>query len=255
MRPVLFTVPAVGLLVLAVFGLMPCMATCGEADDLVTQAVHACPRAVELLGNDAKPARLGVACGTTESKGSYGRASWGLPYTGSRARGSVNYAAEKRAGYWHLDAATLEVEGETIDLLACSLGAQRAQQPAALAQTNADAATAKFDGNVLRSTHPTISQAATCRGELTRERGSPFARVKVECEPPTGGALVLYDGSGSFTLDVRDPTRSDDDRIELDDAKTTDGDRTPGCRLSRSGAKGTLTIWDSSPAYELVIEL
>ena len=258
MRRLLFGLPAIVLLVLAVFALTPCIARCGDADDLVTEAVRACPRAVELLGDDAEPARLGMACGTTETEGAYGRASWSLPYSGSRARGSVSYAAEKRAGDWRLDEAILEVDGETIDLLACARGTRPPRPSATLAQTNADAASAKFDGKVLRSTHPTIPQAATCRGELVRERGSPFAHVKVTCDPGTAestGATVLYDGTGSFTLDVRDPTTRDDDRSEFDDAKTTDADRTPGCRLSSSGTKGTLTIWDSSPAYELVVEL
>jgi hypothetical protein len=261
MGRILFGVPAVGLLVLAMFALMPCIATCGDADDVVTEAVRGCPRAVELLGDDPRPARLGLACGTTETEGSYGRASWGLPYTGSRARGRVSYAAEKRASDWQLDAASLEVDGETIDLLACVRAAQvrrTAQQPA---QTNADATARTFHGKVLRSTHATLSQASTCRGVLERERGSAFARVKVECDPSAlggpgaGGAIVLYDGTGNFTLDVRDPTRPDDDRVELDDSKTSDADGTPGCRLSSSGARGTLTIWDSSPAYEIVVEL
>jgi len=258
MRRFLFGLPAVALLVLAVFALTPCIANCGDAAEAVTVAVRGCPRAVELLGSDAKPARLGMACGSTKIQGGHGRASWTLPYSGSRARGSVSYAAEKRGGEWRLEEATLEVDGETIDLVACSRRNSSPRGPATLAQTNADAASATFDGKVLRSTHPTIPVAATCRGELVRERGSPFASVKISCDPGTvesSGAVVLYEGTGSFTLDVRDPTRRDDDRSEYDDAKTTDVDRTPGCRLSGSGATGTLTIWDSSPAYEIVVEL
>jgi len=257
-RRLLIGIPPLVLLTLALFALTPCIATCGDADDLVTETVRACPRARALLGDDAKPARLGFACGTTESEGAYGRASWSLPYSGSRGRGTVSYAGEKRADMWRLDAATLEVDDETIDLLACV--AKPARPPAAtLAQTNADAATATFDGKVLRSTHPTIREGATCRGKLARERGSPFAKLAVDCDPGTAeaaGTTTLYDGTGSFTLDVRDPTRRDDDRSEYDDSKTTDADHTPGCRLSSAGPTGTLTIWDTSPAaYEIVVTL
>lgn len=261
MRRLLFGLPPLALLVLSLFALTPCMATCGEADELVTEAVRACPRARALLGDDAKPARMGLACGSTEIEGAYGRASWSLPYAGARGRGTVSYAAEKRADAWQLDAATLEVDGETIDLVACARPRPRTGAPprATLAQTNADAVTAKFEGKVLRATHPTLREGASCRGQLSRERGSPFARLSVECDPGTAesvGASVLYDGTGSFTLDVRDPARRDDDRSEYDDAKTTDADHTPGCRLSSSGATGTLTIWDTSPvAYELVVAL
>lgn len=256
MRRVLVGLPILVVITLAIFTLTPCMATCAGADELVTQAVHACPRARQLLGDDAKPARLGFACGQTETEGSYGRASWSLPYTGSRGRGTVSYAAEKRADQWRLDAATLEIDDETIDLLACGPAAQ--QKPATLAQTNADAATANFDGKVLRSTHPTIREGATCRGKLARERGSSSAKVVIECDPgkaESQGTTKLYDGTGSFTLDVRDSRRRDDDRSEYDDSKTTDVDQTPGCRLSSSGETGTLTIWDTSPAYEIVVAL
>jgi hypothetical protein len=260
-RRLLFGLPAIVLVVVAGFALTPCVARCGDADDLVTETLRQCPRARQLLGDDAAPARFGFACGQTETEGAYGHASWSMPYSGSRGRGTVEYAAEKRAGVWRLDAATLEVDGETIDLVPCAMQTRPRQpqppkQMATLAQTNADAVTATFDGKVLRSTHPTIATGTGCRGTLSRERGSPFAKVKVECAAAAGSSgSTLYDGTGSFTLDVGDPARRDDDRGELDDSKTTEADGTPGCRLSMSGDNGTLTIWDGAPAYEVVVEL
>jgi hypothetical protein len=245
-------VPIVVVIVLIAFVITPVLASCGSADELVEDAVERCPRAKELLGDDAHPARLGCACGTTELEGNYGRSSWSVPYTGSRGRGTVQYDASQHAGTWTLDRANLEVDGENIDLVACSgTAAAKPSATMTLAQTNADAATATFDGKVIRSTHPTVKVGATCRGELARERGSPTARVNVSCE----GADALYAGTGSFSMDVGDATRRDDDRSEYDDSKTSDGDGTAGCRLSGSGAKGTLTIWDMSPAYEVVVEL
>lgn len=246
-----FGVPVV-VIILLLFVFTPAISRCGDHGELVEEAVRNCPRALQLIGDDAHPARVGWACGTTEQEGNYGRASWSVPYTGSRNRGTVDYDASEHAGTWTLDRATLEVGDEEIDLVACSRKAP--PKPAqVLAQTNADAATAKFDGKVIRSTHQTIKVGATCRGELERERGSPSAKVKVSCDTPT--PVDIYTGTGGFTLDVRDATRRDDDHSEYDDSKTTDADGTPGCRVSSSGTSGTLTVWDSSPAFEIVVEL
>jgi len=62
----------------------------------------------------------------------------------------------------------------------------------------------------------------------------------------------LFQGDGSFTLDVRDSTRRDDDHSELDASIVTDTG-TSGCRLSSSGTSGTLTVFGAS--YEVVVEL
>lgn len=249
--------PIVVLVLLILFVMTPVIASCGDHGDLVSETVLQCPRARELIGDDAHPARIGFACGTTEIEGNYGRASWSVPFTGSRGRGTVKYDASEHAGRWTLDRATLEIDDQVIDLVSCGPRPKPAKPATAvLAQTNADAATATFDGKVIRSNHSTIGEGAICRGELDRARGSASARVKVTCEPGGGTpAVQLYDGTGSFSLDVRDSTKRDDDRSEYDDSKTSDADRTPGARLSNSGASGTLTVWDSSPAYEIVIEL
>jgi hypothetical protein len=114
-----------------------------------------------------------------------------------------------------------------------------------LSQTNADAAQAKFSGKVIRSTHPTLAVGIECTGTLDRDRGSPSARVVVTC-----GTTDLYDARGSFKLDVLDPTRRDDDHLEYEDIAGT-----PACRLSAADGKGTLTVWSTAPAWELVIDL
>ncbi|MBA3453787.1 MAG: hypothetical protein H0T42_11900 [Deltaproteobacteria bacterium] len=98
LRKALLGVPVVVLLVLGVFAATPFFATCGGHDEVVTSAVLRCPRAVELLGDDAHPVRLGMACGSTKISGASGNANWDLPYTGSRGRGTVTFAAEKRSG-------------------------------------------------------------------------------------------------------------------------------------------------------------
>jgi hypothetical protein len=253
----LIGLPIVVIVLLILFVMTPAIASCGDHGDLVTEAVLQCPRARELIGDDAHPARIGLACGTTETEGNYGRASWAVPYTGSRGRGTVKYDASEHAGEWTLDRATLEFDDEVINLLQCRRRPPPSSKSATtvLAQTNADAATATFDGKVIRSNHPTIREGATCRGELERARGSASARMKVTCERGGDAPVALYDGTGSFTLDVRDSTTREDDRSEFDDSKTSDADGTPGGRLSSSGASGTLTVWDASPVYEIVVEL
>jgi len=80
-------------------------------------------------------------------------------------------------------------------------------------------------------------------GTLKRERGATTAHATVTCKAGVGesggaapaGELALYDGDGTFSMEVGDPSRRDDDRSELEDAKTSDQDKTPGCRLSSAG--------------------
>jgi hypothetical protein len=250
-RRALLGVPVIVLVVLGIFAATPVLATCGGHDELVTEALLRCPRAKELLGDDAHPARLGMACGSTETSGGLGKASWSMPYTGSRDRGTVSFDAEKRGGDWMLYRAVLEVGGETIDLLACSEAPRPGGRPV---QTNADAASAELDGKVIRSSHSTIAVGSTCTGTLRRERGATTARMTVRCKGGEGD-VAIYDGTGTFEMQVGDPSHRDDDRSEYVDKKTREEDETPGCRLSAAGSSGTLTIWDASPTYELVVEL
>lgn len=236
--------------VVVVLGLMltPFCATCGGHDEALTELMRRCKRATDLLGEDLHPARMGLACGSTEVSGDRGNASWSLAYTGEKGRGSVDFSAEKRLDTWKIQYAVLEVDGETIDLVACAPGAPTSG--ARLAQTNADGVTGSFDGKVARSSHPTIAVGFTCTGSLARERGSATATVKVTCAAATDAEAVLaYDGKGAFTLDVGDASRREDDRFEYDDSTGS-----PSCRLSASGGKGTLTVW-SKQAWEIVVDL
>jgi len=145
LRNALLGVPFVLVILLAVFAASPWLATCGGHDEVVTATVLKCPRAVELLGEDA---------------------------------------------------------------------------------------------------HPTAHVTVTCKAGIGESGGAA-----------PSGALAVYDGDGTFSMEVGDPSRRDDDRSELADAKTSDQDRTPGCRLSSAGDQGTLTIWDAAPAFEIVVAL
>src|SRR5690349_12656833 len=186
LRNALLGVPFVVVILLVVFAVSPFLATCGGHDEVVTAAVLRCPRAVELLGEDAHPVRLGIACGSTKSSGNSGVARWGLPYTGSRGRGTVSFDAEKWGDEWQLHRAELEMDGESIDILACSSRPPSRPSGGQIVQTNADAATATFEGKVIRSTHPTILTGSTCVGTLKRERGATTAHVTVTCKAGIG---------------------------------------------------------------------
>lgn len=262
LRNAIIGVPFVVLVTLAVFAATPFLATCGGHDEVVTAAVLNCPRAVELLGTDAHPIRLGMACGSTKVSGASGLARWELPYTGSRGRGTVSFDAEKRAGNWLLHHAVLELGGESVDILACS-GGPASAPGGSIVQTAADPASATFEGKVIRSTHPIILTGSVCTGTLKRERGATTARVTVTCKAGIGESgtaappvsIALYDGDGAFSMNVGDPSRRDDDRSELEDRRTSEQDQTPGIRLSAAGTQGTLTVWDTSPAFEIVVAL
>lgn len=258
MRSLVIGLPFVVILVVICLAGMPFCASCGDHDEAVTAVVKRCKRATDLLGDDAHPARLGVACGSTKVSGDYGTASWTRAFTGSRDRGTVSYGAIKGGGGWKVDHATLVVGDEEIDLVACANGGAAAKPAGRLSQTNADAAKATFTGKVISSTHPTIPVGASCTGDLDRSRGSPTAAVRVSCGP--GGAAeatVAYDRRGAFTLDVRDTSRPDDDRVEYDDSEPlTPDDARVKCRLSAADGKGTLTVWSTAqPAWEIVVEL
>lgn len=256
LRKVLFSLPIAVVVGLCVFAMTPCLATCGGHDEAVTAVVRKCPRAIALLGDDAHPARLGLACGSTETSGDSGNASWNLPYTGSRGRGTVSFTAIKSDDAWQVLRAVLEVDDETIDLVACAGGA-------IAASAGGEPVTATFDGNVIRSTHATILTGSTCTGTLRREQGAATAHVTVQCTATaesTGSAaapIALYDGTGTFTIDVKTPNNGRDDVLDFEDAKLVAEDGTPACRLTGHGGGGTLTIWDDAPApgFEIVVAL
>ena len=149
LRSLVIGLPIVVIIVVIGLVAMPYLASCGGHGDAVTAVVKRCKRATDLLGDDAHPARIGCACGSTELSGGNGNASWSLAFTGSRDRGSVSYDAIKRGGEWVVDRATLEVGDEEIDLVACANGGTAKKPAGRLSQTNADGATAEFSGKML----------------------------------------------------------------------------------------------------------
>ena len=83
-------------------------------------AIEACPVAVQALGSPVQRSWIGWSCGNAETSDAFGQASWTFPVSGPSGSGSISVVAEKRGGPWQLHQAMLSVQGQTIDVLACS---------------------------------------------------------------------------------------------------------------------------------------
>jgi hypothetical protein len=133
------TIGVIGLVVIAPQTCARGAAWCMGYDDAVVETIEACPRAVELLGEDISPAWVGLSCGQSETGGGQGHASWTMAYAGSRERGQLDFNADKHGGEWTVRRAVLTVDGESIDLLAC----ERATRSAEDARSPLDATVAR----------------------------------------------------------------------------------------------------------------
>jgi hypothetical protein len=111
-----------GLLLLAGGPMGNCASSCMGYDDAVMARLNACPLAQELLGAPIEKASFGWSCGSAETQGAFGRASWVLPVAGPKGRGSYSFAAEQRGGPWQLLQGTLEVGEQVIDVVRCTAG-------------------------------------------------------------------------------------------------------------------------------------
>lgn len=91
--------------------------------DFVMGKLQACPHARALLGEDAGPSYVGLACGSSETEGGmHGHAQWNVPVSGSIGRGTYSYALELHGGQWMMLQAQLEVGGQIVDIANCTPG-------------------------------------------------------------------------------------------------------------------------------------
>jgi len=100
------------------------LSSCGmdSVEAEVIRAIEGCPAAVAALGQDVAPAP-GMSCGNMETGGGSGYANWSFAVSGNRGRGSVSFYAVETGGTWRLQQASLEADGQDMDLLVCSRGA------------------------------------------------------------------------------------------------------------------------------------
>ncbi len=241
MKKLFVGLPIVVLVIVALLAVTPFLATCGGADEAVTSVVRRCDRATALLGKDAHPARMGLACGSTEISGPSGTSSWKLPYTGENGRGTVSYQAIKQNDEWSVVAATLDADGETIDLVACAGGAVSSLQKL----------DGTFDGKVTASTHETVKTDMICKGTITRSGGETLADVVVTCvdSATAGEGTVVYRGRSDVKADMGSSAKGDE-TLEYTDTKGP-----VNATLIFNGPAGTLRVWSQSPAWEIDVQL
>lgn len=241
MKKALLGLPIAVLVIVGLLMVTPFLGTCGGADEAVTELVRRCEPATKFLGKDVRPARMGLACGSTEISGSTGSASWSMPFTGENGRGTIAYSAIKQNGEWHVVAATLDADGQAIDLVACAGGAVNALQRL----------DGTFEGTVTESTHEQIEPGMYCTGTINRRAGETLADVVATCaESETAGeGTVVYRGRSEVKADMGSAAKGDE-TLAYEDTKGP-----VNATLTFEGATGSLRVWSLSPAWEIRVAL
>jgi hypothetical protein len=105
-----------------------CAAHTSGYGDFVMDRLNDCQPAREMLGDDIGTALVGLAWGSSETKGGqFGNAQWRVPVSGSRSSGVYQYALELHGGQWTMMRGQLEVGGMVLDVAACPRSAQAAR--------------------------------------------------------------------------------------------------------------------------------
>jgi hypothetical protein len=112
----------VALVIAGVLGIPVLLRLDGDLEGyspMVMDRLRSCPEARARLGDNIEQSYL-FACGQTSVEGANGNATLVVRVSGSRASGAYSYAVEKHGGVWEMTQASLDVEGETIDVLKCA---------------------------------------------------------------------------------------------------------------------------------------
>jgi len=249
-KKILMIVLVVVIAIAYLYGGPLMFSSCGNVGDYAMERLRACPKAVELLGNDINTS-YGCSWGSTESTGNTERASVRIPVAGSKASGAYHYAAD-RIGSDIRFSGMLEVGNQRVNIATCTLATM---SDAEAAHTGEGA----FDGKVSRSTHPNVSEGSTCNGTFTLRGTQKPAQLLVKCD-----GVLIYRGEATARNDVNDPNNPDDDILTFTDDQTSDVDNTPTLRLKAQegkadGESGTMTVTDvehgNQPAFEIEIAL
>ncbi len=172
--------------------------------------VNACPRAVALLGAPIAQPWIGLSCGNAETEDDDGQASWSMPVSGPRGRGTLDIRAIEHVGHWQFRMITLSAGGHEIDVLACEAGGTGDVVP--------------IPHRVLAGTvttivgEPGVSSGQACTVTIDPANDVQNCRVVIAC-----GARTLYgegtggyghcgvDASGAITMRDGNPSATDDD--------------------------------------------
>jgi hypothetical protein len=190
-----------GVVALLVIG-APVLATfCGTCDGyqgLVMDRLRACPEARGLLGDGIGESYFGCSCGQSETGGGTGNAAWSIPVSGSRGRGTYAYTVEEHGGRWTMTEASLESQGRSIDVLACTSPAPTAgttASPPAEAQPAA-ALAAQCDANVAAACLALAAMYDEGKG-VPRDPALAHKLYDRACENGLATACVLRDRDAS----------------------------------------------------------
>lgn len=192
---------------------------CMGFEDPTLRAIEACPAAAQALGTPVARGWLGWSCGNAETSDSFGQADWTFPVTGPNGSGSVSVAAEMRGGPWRLLRATLDVNGQTIDVLSCTGGGATVITPRAITASVAE---------VIGS--PGVAVGDSCLIAIMPGAPSPFpCRTQITCGATTlyGGGSAGYSSCSSDAageVSVRDTTATPQDNDPTLDVRTADGE-------------------------------
>jgi len=121
-----------------------CAASCEGYRQTLDESLATCPAVKKLLGDDPALSHVGLACGSTKSGGGTGTASWNLPVSGSRARGTLSVSLEKHGGQWAMTRGELSSRGDSVDLVQC---ARRMKDPDAVRGAMYDRLRGQCDGD------------------------------------------------------------------------------------------------------------
>lgn len=234
---------------------------CMGFEEPTLATLSACPEVTTALGTPLRRSWMGMSCGNAETSDSFGQASWHFPVAGPSGSGSVDVVAERRGGPWVLYQANVEIDGRTIDALACARGAGMPMPgvpgmaglpapPPGMGPMTVEARTIAATVTTAAGTAPT-SAGQPCEIRLSPGAGPFNCRAEIAC-----GGVSLY--GGSSTGGYLQCTRDAGGHLLAMDAEnsTTSGDPmltlTTGAGigvLTDAGASGTWVVTLSYPAF------
>lgn len=208
--------------------------SCMGYNDVVMSRLRACPQAQQVLGDDIGPAYVGMSCGSAETEGAFGRASWSMPVRGTKARGTYQFAVEKRGGGWQMLSGSLSAGGQVVDIASCTPGAGGGGLMAPSAFTGTATA--------VTGSAP-VAQGSPCTVTVTPVSAGQFnCRVAVQC----GGSILYGSGQGGYTTCLTIPDATGGSAISAQDAQMTPADNDPS--MSLQTAANLATVSDQGPA-------
>ncbi len=179
------------LIAAAVFLGSPLMPRCDGAYEPAIAALNACPSAVAMLGGNIQQAYVGMACGSSETSGSYGRSNWKIPVKGDRGSGSYEYGGRNNGQGWQLDYGRLRVGDQIINIWPCATGGATAVQALTMATAMTGTVSSVAGAAAVQPGTPcTITLSPT--PEAATQRGFN-CHIKVQC---ANAVIYGWEGSG-----------------------------------------------------------